>query len=66
MLSTRVVSDRSKGEVIRPSTSSAFKPAYCHATEITGMSILGKMSEGVRRIITGLAIRMSSAITMKV
>jgi len=34
--------------VIRPSNSSGFIPVYCHATAITGMSMFGKISVGVR------------------
>src|SRR5580692_11609336 len=41
-------------------------PVYCHATAITGMSILGKISVGVRRIMTGLKTKISTARTMKV
>ena len=36
------------------------------ATAITGMLIFGKMSVGVRRIMTGLANRISSAKTINV
>ena len=66
MLSTVVVSTRSYEVVIRPSSSSAFSPAYCQATAMTGMLIAGKMSVGVRAMTTGLAIRIRSARTMKV
>src|SRR5258708_34681294 len=41
-------------------------PVYCHATAITGMSIFGKISVGVRRIMTGLKTKISTARTMKV
>ncbi len=51
---------------MRPSSSSALSPRYCHATAITGMLTLGKMSVGVRAITTGLTIRIRSARTMKV
>jgi hypothetical protein len=36
------------------------------ATATTGILILGKMSVGVLRIITGLKMRMSSASTINV
>jgi hypothetical protein len=39
---------------------------YIHATETTGMLMLGKMSVGVLRIVTGPRIKMSSARTMNV
>jgi len=52
--------------VIRPSISSGFRPVNCQATAITGMLMLGKMSVGVRRITTGLRMRIRSARTMNV
>src|SRR4051812_47513707 len=66
MLSTSAVSDFSYAVVSRPSSSSAFSPEYCQATATTGMLMLGKMSVGVREIITGLRMKMSSASTTKV
>ncbi len=66
MLSTVVVRTRSNPVLMRPSISSGFKPVNCHATAITGMSMLGKMSVGVRRITTGLRMRIRSARTMNV
>src|SRR6185369_10492800 len=39
---------------------------YCQPTEITGISMLGKMSVGVRRITTGAAMRIRSARTINV
>ena len=66
MLSTVVVSTRSYWVVIRPSISSGFRPVNCQATAMTGMSMLGKMSVGVRRMSTGLTIRISSATTTNV
>ena len=66
MLSTVVVRTRSNWVVILPSTSSGFRPVNCQATAITGMSMFGKMSVGVRRMSTGLTSRMSRASTMKV
>src|SRR3984893_10781730 len=41
-------------------------PVNCHATAITGISIFGKISVGVRRIMTGLKTKISTARTMKV
>ena len=46
MLSTSVVRPFSKGVVSRVSRSSGFSPVYVQATEMTGMSIFGKMSVG--------------------
>src|SRR2546428_941058 len=66
MLSTVVVRTRSNWVVSRPSISSGLRPVNCHATAITGMSMLGKISVGVRRMMTGLASRISSATTAKV
>ena len=39
---------------------------YCQATAITGMLMFGKISVGVRKIMTGLRTKMSTARTMKV
>ena len=66
MLSTRVVTAFSNGLVSRPSISSGLRPVYCQATAITGILMLGKISVGVRRMMTGLMIRMSRARMMKV
>src|ERR1700678_321236 len=66
ILSTVVVRILSYTLVSRPSSSSGFRPVYCHATAITGMLMLGKMSVGVRRITTGLKIRIKRASTIKV
>src|SRR6266705_218744 len=66
MLSTVVVRTRSYWVVIRPSISSGLRPVNCQATAITGMSMLGKMSVGVRRMTTGLAIRIKMATTTNV
>jgi len=66
MLSTVVVRIRSYCVVIRPSISSGLRPVNCQATAITGMSMFGKMSVGVRRMRTGLASRISRARTTKV
>src|SRR5213596_1580265 len=66
MLSTVVVRTRSYWVVIRPSISSGLRPVNCQATAMTGMSMFGKMSVGVRRTATGLAMRISRASTTKV
>ena len=66
MLSTVVVRIRSYWVVTRPSISSGLRPVNVQATAITGMSMFGKMSVGVRRTTTGLAMRISSATTTKV
>src|SRR5439155_24610996 len=66
MLSTTVVRMRSKPVVKRPSISSGFSPVNCQATATTGILIFGKMSVGVRWIITGLANRINSERTIKV
>src|ERR1700683_263117 len=66
MLSTRVVRPFSKGVVRRVSKSSGFSPVYVQATEMTGMSIFGKMSVGVRRMTAGLSKTMRIARTTNV
>src|SRR5579871_509084 len=66
MLSTSVVSAFSYGVVRRPSSSSGFSPVYVHPSDTTGMLMLGKMSVGVRRMMTGLKRRIRSARTMNV
>src|SRR5271165_2064028 len=66
MLLTTVVMLRSTLVVMRPSISSAFIPVYCQMEASTGMSMLGKMSVGVREITRGLIRRMISARTMNV
>src|SRR3984957_12987810 len=66
MLSTRGVAAFSNGVVSLPSISSGFRPVYCQATAITGILMFGKMSVGVRKITTGLKIRINRAKTMNV
>src|ERR1700729_3740452 len=66
MLSTSVVNTFSYGVVSRPSSSSGLRPVYCHAMETTGILMFGKISVGVRTIMTGAAIRMRIASTMNV
>ena len=65
-LSTSVVSTFSYGVVSRPSSSSGASPVYCHAIEMTGILMFGKMSVGVRKMMTGAAIRIRIASTMNV
>ncbi len=66
MLSTSVVSTFSYGSVRRPVSSSGSRPVYVKATDTTGISMLGKMSVGVRAITTGAAIRIRIASTINV
>jgi hypothetical protein len=66
MLSTVVVRTRSNTVVIRPSISSEFNPVNCQATATTGMSTFGKTSVGVRRMTTGLTMKIKSARTTNV
>ena len=63
---TVVVSARSNGVVMRPPIWSGGSPVYCHATPITGMSMFGKMSVGVRSAASGPMIRISRASTTNV
>jgi len=44
----------------------AIAAQYVHATEMTGISIFGKMSVGVRRMTAGLSKRMRIATTTNV
>jgi hypothetical protein len=41
-------------------------PAYCQAAAITGMSMAGKMSVGMRDTTTGLRMRIRRPRTMNV
>ena len=66
ILSTVVVRTRSNPVVMRPSISSGLSPVNCQATAITGILMFGKMSVGVRRMATGLMMRISRARTMNV
>src|SRR4051794_22403414 len=63
---TVVVSPRSKPETMRLDISSADIPLYCQTAVTTGMSMLGKMSVGVREIASGPTKRMTTASTTKV
>ena len=63
---TEVVIERSNGVTIRAAISSAESPEYCHTTVTTGMLMLGKMSVGVRRIVSGPTKRIRIASTTKV
>jgi len=66
MLFTVVVIARAEMVTMRPSTSFGDRPVYCQMTEITGMLISGKMSTGVRAMVSTPPMAMISAITMKV
>src|SRR3954469_2208273 len=63
---TVVTMNRSNGVTIRVSMSSGDMPAYWKTTAITGMSTLGKMSVGVRKIVTTPMIMTSMAATTNV
>jgi hypothetical protein len=63
---TVVVRLRSVCPVRRLPISCGERPRKFHTTEITGMSISGKMSVAMRFSVSGVASRMSIAITMKV
>src|SRR4051812_19515842 len=63
---TVVVIVRSKGVTIRAAISSADNPPYCQTTVTTGMLMLGKMSVGVRRIVSGPTNRIRIARTTNV
>jgi hypothetical protein len=51
---------------IRDDICSADRPEYCHITLTTGISMLGKISVGVRRIVTGPMMRSNIDRTTKV
>src|SRR3954447_26254358 len=51
---------------MRCSNSCGFSPAYCQMTEMTGISMFGKMSVGVRSRMNGVANNRASAQTMNV
>src|SRR5258708_7838929 len=63
---TVVVSARSKGVMMRPAIWSGGKPWYCQATPMIGMSMLGKMSTGMRNAASAPNRKMSSTATMNV
>ncbi len=66
MLLTVVVIARSEMVTIRPSTSFGESPVYCQMTETTGMLIEGKMSTGVRAIVSAPPMAINIAMTMNV
>src|SRR5205809_4299567 len=66
MLLTVVVIARSEMVTMRPSTSFGESPLNCQMIEMTGMLISGKMSTGVRAMVSTPPMAMSSAITMNV
>src|SRR3954468_20665727 len=51
---------------MRCSNSCGFSPAYCQMTEMTGISIFGKISVGVLKSTNGVANSRASAHTMNV
>src|SRR3954462_1179703 len=66
MLETAKLVENSLKVVICRSISSVESPPYCQTMLTTGMSMLGKMSVGVRRMLATPSITMSSAMTMNV
>ncbi len=66
ILSTSVVSARSTGEVTRWAMSSAEKPLNAQTMLSTGISMLGKISVGVRSTLKGPMMKINSATTMNV
>src|SRR5438045_6729685 len=66
MLLTVVVIARSEMVTMRPSTSFGESPLNCQMIEMTGMLISGKMSTGVRAMVSTPPMAISSAITMNV
>src|SRR6185295_289960 len=66
MLLTVVVIARSEMVTMRPSTSFGESPLNCQMIEMTGMLIAGKMSMGVRAMVSTPPMAMSIAITMNV
>src|SRR3954464_2089423 len=66
MLETAKLVENSLKVVIWRSISSVERPLYVQTTLTTGMSILGKMSVGVLRMLATPSITISSAMTMKV
>ena len=63
---TVVVIVRSNGVTIRAAISSADSPPYVQTTVTTGMLMFGKMSVGVRRIVSGPTNRIRIARTTNV
>src|SRR5207247_1530010 len=66
MLLTVVVIARSEMVTMRPSTSFGESPVNCQRIEMTGMLISGKMSTGVRAMVSTPPMAISIAITMNV
>src|SRR5712692_7912554 len=66
MLLTVVVIARSEMVTMRPSTSFGESPLNCQMIEMTGMLIWGKMSTGVRAMVSTPPMAISIAITMNV
>jgi hypothetical protein len=63
---TVVVNARSKGVMMRPAISPGGKPWYCQATPMIGMSMLGKISTGMRSAASPPRRKMSRPTTMNV
>src|SRR5580700_5335341 len=63
---TEVVKERSQRMVTTSAISSGEMPEYVQMTETTGMSMLGKMSVGMRTMAMPPSATMSSAMTTKV
>ena len=51
---------------MRVDISCADRPEYCHTTVTTGMSIFGKISVGIDRMLKTPRIRIRNAKTAKV
>src|ERR1700743_1163604 len=63
---TVVVRLLSNGRTMRSLNSCGDNPAYCQTTDTTGMSMLGKISTGVRIMATGPMTKSSNDTTTKV
>ncbi len=63
---TVTVNPRSELLTIRSAISLGDMPSKFHTTLTTGMLMSGKMSTGVRRMVRGVRMMMSSAITTNV
>ncbi len=66
MLLTVVVIPRSEFVTMRSAISPGGSPVKFHMTLMTGMLMFGKISTGVRKIVIGVKMMMSSAITTNV
>ena len=66
MLLTAKLVENSLNVVMCRSISSVLSPEYVQTTLTTGMSMFGKMSVGVRRMLATPSITIRTAITMNV